>query len=173
MWGHTWDEVWVSDRSFSKSGLRTRYVTLGSDPALAFPLLQSNLDELPQSIRIAYKYAVMAYMSHRRQRLLGGLIGKNLISPNAWGVTRRALLSLSKYMLCVHQDDQPIMEPLRYALAAAHQLPIVAEFCEDFYPWTVAGEFEEPDCSIKLYLLNHPNPMPSFRDSVMEALCER
>lgn len=158
---HPWDEIWCSDRWFAgEQG--ARYVTLGSDPALCTPVPHESI----------YWYAHMSYLSHRRQQVMRKLIGTSTLAPNCWGEARNLALLSSKEMLCIHQDELPIIEPLRYALAAAYMLPIVAEWCHDFWPWKVAMELKQDDIDTRLYRLHTPLSFPLFRDCVMEALCE-
>lgn len=49
------------------------------------------------------------------------------VAPNGWGAARHERLQRSKFMLSVHQDEFSFIEPLRFALASAYGLPILAE----------------------------------------------
>ena len=61
------------------------------------------------------------------------------IAPNAWGDNRNNLLCQTRIMLCIHQDEFPYIEPLRYAIAAAYGMPILTEHIEmcDTFPYVV------------------------------------
>ncbi len=57
------------------------------------------------------------------------------LATNAWGETRDKYLTESKFMLNIHQDGLPYIEPLRFVLAAAYGLPLITEYCTNFYPY--------------------------------------
>jgi hypothetical protein len=115
------DEVIVSDTTLAKKTEFT-YVPLGSHRDLGEPgALKS------------YAYAHLMCYSTRRSFLFNtpGDIKEVYyglpIAPNGWGEDRHLALQKSWMMLNVHQDDDPILEPLRFALATAYGLPILSE----------------------------------------------
>lgn len=57
------------------------------------------------------------------------------IAPNGWGEIKDNSLKRSKFMLNIHQDGFPIVEPLRFALAAAYGLTIISEDVRSAYPY--------------------------------------
>jgi hypothetical protein len=131
------DEMWVSDCYFNTlvTG-NCRYVTLGGDPGFG----EFSFNEPKE-----YNFAHMSYEFGRRHDIYQDL--RNLgykLAPNAWPPARAEILKKSGAMLCIHQDKLPIIEPLRYTIAACYGLPIVAEYSKDVYPYMV--EFlDEPD----------------------------
>jgi hypothetical protein len=57
------------------------------------------------------------------------------VAPNGWGNIRYDSLVQSRFMLNIHQDEFPYIEPLRFILAACFGLPILTEVCADYYPY--------------------------------------
>jgi hypothetical protein len=125
--------------------LRTpcRYVTLGIHPGLS---RWSQVDEnlRPRVVMphdgLSYDAIHLSYMSHRRQAIIPKLVEQMgwKLHPqdgNLWGEERHQALLQSRAMLAIHQDEHPIIEPLRYALAAAYGLPIWGEDGTDHFPW--------------------------------------
>lgn len=112
------DQIWLSDpyyvASFANS--HARFVLLASD---------ERLGTHPEMKKI-WDFAHISYPTERRKAVLNEL--QNLrIAPNAWGETRHQILKKSQMMLNVHQDEFPVMPPLRIAIAAAYQLPVISE----------------------------------------------
>jgi hypothetical protein len=58
------------------------------------------------------------------------------VATNGWGDERHARLMRSRFMLNIHQDEFPYIEPLRFSLAAAYGLPILSEHCAEIYPYS-------------------------------------
>lgn len=108
--------LWASDRWYAER-IGAQYVPLGSHPDLA-----QHIDGPSWDI------ATLCYHTHRRRTLIDILRDTCTIAPNAWGDERAAILSQSKAMLHIHQHDNvPTCAPLRFALAAAYNLPLIAE----------------------------------------------
>jgi len=61
-------------------------------------------------------------------------------APNCWPPDRDDILMDSAFMLNIHQDDWPVIEPLRLALAAACAMPIITERIYDSYPYNRGGK---------------------------------
>jgi len=84
----------------------------------------------------AYDLALMMYRNpYRRARVISALkeVGVT-IAPDGWGSERHTSLLSSKAMLHIHQEeDVRTVAPLRFAIAAAYQLPLITETCTDFY----------------------------------------
>lgn len=114
------DEVWASSR-FLLDGQRVQWVPMGSHLALSSG---------PRNVTFDYDVAMMAYMTPRRQTIADELVKRGFrLAPNAWGEERDRILRSTRCMLSVHQNDKPapMEEPLRIALAAAYELPLVSE----------------------------------------------
>jgi hypothetical protein len=76
---------------------------------------------------------MLAYLTHRRGHMHNELKRMGLrLAPNSWGTERHAVLSHTRAMLHVHQHDAiHTVAPLRFALAAAYQLPVISEQVAD------------------------------------------
>lgn len=122
------DELWLSDRWLAAKHEANgwgpvRFVPFGSHPDLgAKPLRVHQFD-----------WTHMSYANPRRAAVYQAIHGVML--PNAWDGVRDQGLRLTRLMVNVHQDDWPVFEPLRFALATAYGLPIVSEWSESCYPY--------------------------------------
>lgn len=147
------DELWLSDRWLAnlhreKGWGPVRFVPLGSHEDLGY-------NERLGHPRIAYEYAWthMSYANPRRMGVYSRILARML--PNCWGPARDQGLRLTRIMLNVHQDDWPVIEPLRWALAAAYGMTLISEWVEDPYPLK-SGLHLEMDVYDCLHLLvNH------------------
>ena len=126
------DDVIVSDVALAKiTGYK--YVPVGSHKDLGSPGSDKK-----------YDYIHLMCYSNRRGILFDeptkpktSFSGRS-IALNGWGEARHKSLQESRFMLNVHQDTDMIMEPLRFALAAAYELPILTEnLYENSYPYIV------------------------------------
>lgn len=114
------DEVWVSDPTLADDTM-LRYVILGSDYGLGEPGSNKNYDMVHMSVEIPRRANI-----YKRFRGIG---------PNCWDPQRDQVLKESRFALIVHQDNNPYVEPLRYALYAAYGLPVVTESVTSSYPY--------------------------------------
>lgn len=162
------DETWVSDKYFNSILPGSKYVTLGTDWRLRKTWSKVILPKI-------YDFIHLSYLTDRRKRFVNHLLDKGFtIAPNGWANTRELNLLQSKAMLSVHQDDWPVIEPLRYALASPFALPILAEKkgAEDYYPWQVDEDAPKFD-SLGLTWLKPKNPTDEdyqFKKLVLEAV---
>jgi len=125
IWNYV-DAVWVSDRHYASLHKKLTYVTLGSDPYLAY----GQRSESP-----SYDIATLTYNNDRRREVYGPLSRHWKMAPeSAWGDDRARILNSSKCMVYVHQTPIQIGSPLRFALAAAYKLPLISETMADPYP---------------------------------------
>jgi hypothetical protein len=118
-------EVWASDAWYA-AHINARYVLMGSHDGLA-------LEPITRPQTMDYDGAMLAYLTHRRGHMHNELkrIGLRL-APNSWGTERHTALSHTRAMLHVHQHDAiHTVAPLRFALAAAYQLPVISEQVAD------------------------------------------
>jgi len=129
------DEIWVSDRELAKI-CKFSYAILGGNELFAKQYHTNITDKTFDLIHLSYG-------SPRRSFLFDapGICKKFIagcsIAPNSWGIARHNYLQASKYMLNIHQDEYPYIEPLRFVIAAMYKLPIITEFCLDSYPYDV------------------------------------
>lgn len=162
------DEEWCSDVWFAERA-GYKYVPFGwtSDNGS----LRSIYDPAAVDfVDYEYDFAHLSYLSFRRSRIIGGLIdsGKTF-APNCWGEDRHRAIRGSRAILSVHQDEVAQTEPMRYALAAAYNEPLAAEYSHNFYPWTVESvEHNALEPGNHIYWLKHPEPI-NFRKEVLKA----
>lgn len=120
-------EVWTVDKWYAEQ-IGARYVPMGSDKRL-------NAYDGDLSPAVAFDVSLLSYQTGRRQVITQQLKYKGLIlAPisNLWGYARSMALLQSRVMLHVHQHDHmQTVAPLRFALAAAHGLPIISETIND------------------------------------------
>ena len=126
MRAYTVEAVWHPDRHVA-NGKHVQFVPVGGHP-----------DYGEIATGKAYDFIHLSYVWGRRDTLWSQLKGFK-VAENAWGKQRHTRLMNSKYLVNVHQDSDPIIEPLRFILAASYGLPIISEECADPYPY-VAGE---------------------------------
>jgi hypothetical protein len=130
------DLTWVSDRSLVPLGTNRLHVVLGSDQRLY------DLPEMGDIIPARdFDWCHMSYENGRRAPVYANLREAGLHEgPNARGRERRGVLWWSKIMVNAHQTDAPVMEPLRFALAAVYRMPVVSERIAD--PWPLESDFD-------------------------------
>lgn len=127
------DEIWVSDRYYQSMDQRQKFVILGSHPGLLVE---------PWTPGNRWDVAHLSYMNGRRNHVYGRLQERGLtLAPNAWGNERTNVLFNSSVLLNVHQTDALIGEPLRFAVAAAHAVPLLSETILDAYPLAPGVDF--------------------------------
>ena len=131
--GHL-DGVIVSDKQLADdSGFK--FVPLGSHHKLGTP---GDLDARLNGFDLIH---LCCYSLHRSflfktpeepRDNISGLT----VAANGWGNERHVRLMSSRFMLNIHQDEFPYIEPLRFSLAAAYGLPILSEHCAETYPYS-------------------------------------
>ena len=120
------DEVWAGDKWQAETN-GFRYVPMGSDRRL--DLAGERLEDYP-----VFDIALMAYRDvYRRSKLIHEIQDAGVtIAPNDWGLARSIRMLESYAMVHIHQwDNIPAIAPLRWCLAAAHNLPIISETVAD------------------------------------------
>lgn len=126
------DEVWVSDVSFHawyKGHPKVKCVIMGSDAALAGGASWSRRGAKTHDV------TPLGAPSYHRYHILGQLTKAGLrIGPNRWREARHELLLHSHTMINIHQDELPIGEPLRFALAAAYKMPLLSDILANSAP---------------------------------------
>lgn len=129
------DHVWLSDRWFTQqvNDKRVTFAVLGSHRGLG------QLGNLPDT-HMQWDVIHLSCVTHRRRLIWEELEARGLrIAPNAWGETRHDEMLRTKFLVNVHQDEWPIIEPQRFALAAAYGTPVITEGCRDAYPYSEGG----------------------------------
>jgi hypothetical protein len=122
--------VWASDAGFAKTR-GFEYVPMGSDDRLC-----KFIDPIKHPLTTLNDVALLAYQTPRRQVITNQLrtMGLNVERPEGWnvGVDRSMSLLKSRVMVHVHQHEKiQTVAPLRWALAAAHALPMITETVAD------------------------------------------
>ena len=103
-----------------------------------------------------------SWMFHRPDLPKSDLCGLS-VAPNGWGQERHERLMRSRFMLCIHQDEFPFIEPLRYAIAAAYGLPIIAEASLSTAPYDRVYMFDGNGfCSIARSVVNNYDKIRSI-----------
>jgi len=129
------DYVWCSDWYMCDMDQRQVYVVCGSHSGLA---------EGPRRTMWDWDLCHLSYMSGRRQSVMAGLQDARLtIAGSAWGPERDAVLRGSKAHVYIHQTPAPIGAPLRFALAAAYGIPVIAEKMENAFPLRPGKDYYE------------------------------
>lgn len=128
------DAIWVSDRSYAKMDIRFTHVVLGSHQSLGNPRKPAQFDFTHQS-----------YVYGRRECVINALCNLFSMGPNGWGDVRDHVLRSSRLMVNVHQTPAGVMEPLRFAVAAAYKLPLLSEGLADPWPLTESRDFAKGD----------------------------
>lgn len=126
------DKVVVSDRSLANlCGLD--YIIMGGHPDLGIPGMPSlkKYDLIHLSCYSNARSWMFDTPDHPKTMLLGNLT----VARNGWGQDRHWSLQESRFMLNVHQDGFPFIEPLRFILAAEYGLPVISEASNSFFPY--------------------------------------
>ena len=151
------DEFWVSDKWYQSKLPGSEFVILGT----------TGVDDL--ALSKLYTFSTRDYRTDRRKRIIAEFekMGSKF-APNTMERKHKELLQ-SEVMLCMHQDTLPMTEPLRYALAASYNLPILAEYSQDFYPFEKGMEvILEGD--YRFYWLKYPTVNYGFKFNILQAL---
>lgn len=128
------DVVWLSD-----AWLARRHTFYGWGPVRWVPVGSNESLGTPGNGEYLYDWADLSYATGRRQEIYRQLKGQSL--GNCWGEERDRGLKGTRLMVNVHQDDWSVLEPLRFALAAAYGLPILSERIDDPAPYREGYDF--------------------------------
>lgn len=161
------DQVWISDKLFAESmqSDRIRFVPMGSDAGIG------NQERREQ----VYDFAHMSYLNGRRQPVFDTVFDMH-IAPNAWSPEREDILSRSRCMVNIHQSDHLIGEPLRFAVAAANNIPLISETITEAFPmeagihYISCGLSEMPQI-IRSYCNDRSGELPRYAENLFELLC--
>jgi hypothetical protein len=118
------DSVWVSDRYFATLNPRFTFVRLAGHQHYGMRTAARHWD-----------VCHLSYLWGRRLEAVDRLRAQGVsIAPEAWGAKEQnAIVATSHMMLTLHQYEvYPIIEPIRFAIAASYGIPIVSEsFLDD------------------------------------------
>ena len=120
-------EMWFYDEAIcDKYGLK--YVIIGGHPDLG-----------GEKLGIKYDLMNMCYLYGKREKQVNNLRYKGFtISPNSYDEQEKEIeLASSRYGLCLHQDTEPVIEPLRFVLFTCWKLPLIVEYSHDYGPYHV------------------------------------
>lgn len=119
------DDIWVSDHGYAAK-FDMRFVMIGSHPDLGAALERKE-----------YDVCTLAYLWGRRQAVANQLVERDLtVAPQAWKpAEKNEVVGRSRLMLNMHQYPTAlIIAPIRFAVAAAYQLPLLTESVDDAEP---------------------------------------
>lgn len=121
------DRVWFSDKSLvAQDPSNLIYAELGSHPDFPYPATSTDKQ---------YDFAHISYVTPRREAVYNHLITKGFkMSISPLPKQRRDDLWHVRSMLNIHQNDLPICEPIRFAIAAGYRLPLITEVLATPYP---------------------------------------
>jgi hypothetical protein len=127
------DEVWVSDRSYANLNAKFRHVVLGGHPLFGDPSLGKQ-----------YDVCHLAYLWGRRRAAVDEMIRRGrTVAPEAFGKAQQdRFVATSRLMLSMHQyETARIIAPIRFAVAASYNLPLVSEGVVDAWPLIEGRDF--------------------------------
>ncbi|MDP1712215.1 MAG: hypothetical protein Q8K86_07140 [Candidatus Nanopelagicaceae bacterium] len=116
-------DKWFKNTYYKEFGDKIQYCPMGIDKALCEDPWKEGHSQ--------HSFAHMSYVWGRRGILnsLPNTLG------NCWGDERKRGLLRTKFMVNVHQDQYGVIEPLRFALAVSHGLPIITEWSHNLFPY--------------------------------------
>jgi len=124
------DEIWVCDENWALN-TGVRYFLMGSHHDL----------RTGHYINKEWDYVSHTYDNPRRTAIWSQL-DELRRAPNGWVEERSHHLANSRLYVVPQQDDPPhAVTPLRFAIAAAHKLPMVYESASDTYPFVDGKDF--------------------------------
>lgn len=130
------DKMWVSDRHYRElvGDSRCQYVPIGGHPDFGW---DSSKNEKKWDI------VHMSYLYGKRAEQVATLEARGYsIAPTGFGDERNRIIAASRYGLCLHQHDVPILEPLRHTMFSCFNIPLIIEYCVDSYPY-MGADFNE------------------------------
>lgn len=119
------DEIWVSDRHWaSRVECPGKFVPLGSHEGLGL------FDPTGGKI---YDWIGLSYNNPRRLGVWHQIKGQ--AAKTCWPPEREEILARTVFMVNVHREEYGMLEPLRFAVAAAYGMPVISEVCDDPFPF--------------------------------------
>lgn len=123
------DAVIVSDKHLAKE-TGFHYVPVGGHPEFG-GLGDSRIYDIVHMTCYSYRRSPLYYGPGKEREEVYGVRA----APNGWGEAKHNLQLSSKFMLNIHQDADPFIEPLRFVAAACYGLPIITEMVIDAFPY--------------------------------------
>lgn len=168
------DFVLTSDNYTYRNIPKTHFMVLGSSLALAE-------NGVPATSAVRYDICHASAETPRRLEIIKQLSSRNLcVAPAPWGPERANYLQNSRVMLNVHQREGKFISPLRFALAAAYNLPVISEEFADPYPFIshidyISSSYESivEVCSNFLSSPEHERILDRFATRLRELLIYR
>jgi len=161
------DDAWASDNTVVAMHPKFKRAVLGGHDGLSHCPPRKDKD---------YDFAHMSYVIGRRVDVYTYICVRGLReAPNAWGKERSKILAATKLMVNVHQYPLPVIAPLRFAVAAAHHLPVLTETVKDPFPHVIGHDLWQadydslPDEAVKL--LENPRLLAQLAENLHERLC--
>lgn len=156
-------DVIVSDTRLAKE-TGFRYVPMGSHPQLGVP--GDKASKVYDLIHLSCYSNIRGWMFSTPSQPRAALFGFS-VAPNGWGEYRHKSLMQSRFMLNIHQDNYPFIEPLRFALAAAYGLPVITQSVTDTQ-WYRPGLLESPFSTIADLIRFSMNQYDHYYNSGLE-----
>lgn len=166
-------EVWHMDaRAADRIG--ARYVPVGSHPGLN--LLNGSHGSVEKTFDVIH----LAYQNYRRQTITNALKDAGLeLAPchDLWGMKRSIALAASRVMVHSHQwDNQAGVPGLRFAVAAAHRIPVISESVSTRgmfgYTYLPTADFEYLPTFV-IHMLKDERLLADYAGALNNLLCER
>lgn len=160
------DDIWVCDRRWAEQ-VDAKHFIMGSHEALG-------LRNQPKS----YDWISCTYENPRRTATWSKLKEYNR-GPNGWPCTpeeRATWLAASRLYVVPQQDPPPhAVTPLRFAIAAAFQLPMIYEGETDTYPFTsgvnyIHSEYTDIPRQVGI-ALQDPAKLKAIGNNLHQMLC--
>jgi hypothetical protein len=143
----TCSEQWSSD-PYNAQVTGARYVLLGSHPGL------KTGGNNGQGVK--WDVVTLSYLTDRRRSVYRFIAAKFAPDyPGHDGAARDEQLRCSRLLLHVNQHDEPALAPIKLALAAAYQIPVIAEAVIDPGPYAervLFCNYESVPNMVSLYL---------------------
>jgi hypothetical protein len=174
------DEVWTGDVGQARR-CGYRYVPLGGHPGLN-ELWEPHSGGTEFNVSKTLDVSQISYQVYRRQQVTNAMIDLGLkvgTQSNLWGMERTLELLSSRVMVHVHQWEAiQAVAPLRWAIAAAHKLPVISETVLDtgIYGKTYMMHSDHEHLAPFVYMWLRPenrNRMEDYAEGLYELLCKR
>lgn len=136
------DEVWCSDRHMYET-IKKDWDQRDKTPSLKYVIVggHKELGGEPKEPK-KWDFVTIAYLYGRRFDIVERMKAEGkTFAPSLWGDETAETLAHSRMGFCYHQDDLPIIEPLRYVYFACWKLPMLWEYSVDVFPYT--GDVEQ------------------------------
>lgn len=172
----TWQEppgvsrIWHIDKWFADQ-FGFEYVPIGSD---------ERLNELGTQYPVEKRYdvAILSYQTNRRQAITAQLENCGLqLAPisGVWGRLRSNVLLSSHCMVHTHQiDNAPGIASLRWAVAAAHKVPMITETVKDrgifTYSYMAQADYNYL-VGFTVHMLKDKAKLADYGDALHNLLC--